>query len=494
MEKVARRSTLAVTAMTLLLACGDGRGPVEPNPRSANEALGEPKCLAVGERDEPLVVDWKGHDRANLEAAMATGVAVVHYECGALRVLSDCHLDGSYRYLGVSRKEQVVELSDADDIGANLPAFGRTIAASLDRGSTLDLAMVLVGKQRTTVAEVKREMLRGSGDACQGATHFVRGAFVGAFALGTSTRGKVLASFSDVVGAGTSSSTLAGFRDGDPSACRSSSADDTQPPSGCSALVRLELAPIGGKASEEPTCPAGTVMRDGACSKADVAKTAAHTCKEDDVEDCSEQCKKGDLRSCHRLAFTHYEGKGGARKDAAAAAAIFKKNCESGYGDSCDAIGVLHVEGDGVAKDPLLAVRYLQRGCEGPDRSVNACVNLALRYQHGQGVVRDQSRAAAIFRKACDGGEARGCMGLGMLYADGAGVPRDGLRAAALFKQSCDGGFAAGCHNLAAMYANGEGVAPNPARARQYFQKACDDGHEDACESVKQFRETKVKE
>ena len=109
MEKVARRSTLAVTAMTLLLACGDGRGPVEPNPRSANEALGEPKCLAVGERDEPLVVDWKGHDRANLEAAMATGVAVVHYECGALRVLSDCHLDGSYRYLGVSRKEGFVE-------------------------------------------------------------------------------------------------------------------------------------------------------------------------------------------------------------------------------------------------------------------------------------------------------------------------------------------------------------------------------------------------
>ena len=67
-----------------------------------------------------------------------------------------------------------------DEVQANLPLSGGSIGGGLQRGSTLDIAMMLVGKKRTTKDGVTKEDLQGS---CDGATHYVRGAMVGAFAM-----------------------------------------------------------------------------------------------------------------------------------------------------------------------------------------------------------------------------------------------------------------------------------------------------------------------
>src|SRR5580692_10435929 len=49
--------------------------------------------------------------------------------------------------------------------------------------------------------------------------------------------------------------------------------------------------------------------------------------------------------------------------------------------------------------------------CEG--KNWGSCVHLGLMYEGGRGVDRDEARAAALYRQACDAGEPRGCGDLG---------------------------------------------------------------------------------
>jgi hypothetical protein len=63
-------------------------------------------------------------------------------------------------------------------------------------------------------------------------------------------------------------------------------------------------------------------------------------------------------------------------------------------------------------------------------------------------VPQDKRRAAALFEKACEGGDAPGCYNLGVRYTEGSGVPQDKRRAAALFEKACKGGVEQGCSAL----------------------------------------------
>ena len=74
------------------------------------------------------------------------GVAVVHYDCESVKLLGECHVDGNYGFVGITRKEQVVSLANADEAKANLPLNGGAIGASMQRGAALDVALVMVGK------------------------------------------------------------------------------------------------------------------------------------------------------------------------------------------------------------------------------------------------------------------------------------------------------------------------------------------------------------
>src|ERR1044071_8033486 len=57
----------------------------------------------------------------------------------------------------------------------------------------------------------------------------------------------------------------------------------------------------------------------------------------------------------------------------------------------------------------------LQKSCDGG--KLQGCVDLGALYVHGNGVAKDEAKAAALFQKACDGNEMRGCAELGLLYA-----------------------------------------------------------------------------
>jgi hypothetical protein len=73
---------------------------------------------------------------------------------------------------------------------------------------------------------------------------------------------------------------------------------------------------------------------------------------------------------------------------------------------------------------------------------------LGLAYHEGAGIQKDDSQAALLTRKGCEGGDPMGCNLLGVGYEFGYGVPRNKQQAVALYRQSCTAGLDAGCQNL----------------------------------------------
>lgn len=101
----------------------------------------------------------------------------------------------------------------------------------------------------------------------------------------------------------------------------------------------------------------------------------------------------------------------------------------------------------------------------------------------------DYQKAAKLWQKACDGGEALGCASLGALYAIGQGVRQDHQKAAQLYQKACDGGEASGCSNLGILYANGQGVRQDFSTAKQHYGKACDLGLQLGCDGYRELNE-----
>ena len=101
----------------------------------------------------------------------------------------------------------------------------------------------------------------------------------------------------------------------------------------------------------------------------------------------------------------------------------------------------------------------------------------------------DYQKAAQLYQKACDSGEAGGCFSLGFLYQNGQGVKQDYQKAAQLYQKACDSGEAGGCLGLGYLYQNGQGVRQNFSTAKQYYGKACDLGLQLGCDSYRKLNE-----
>ena len=101
----------------------------------------------------------------------------------------------------------------------------------------------------------------------------------------------------------------------------------------------------------------------------------------------------------------------------------------------------------------------------------------------------DYQKAAELYQKACDGGDAGGCLNLGVLYKIGQGVRQNYQKAAQLYQKACDSGEAKGCSNLGVLYHNGQGVKQNFSTAKQYYGKACDLGLRLGCGDYRRLNE-----
>lgn len=480
------------------VACGAGApaSVVRPSDPTAASALGEASCHDVaGKQGQPLVVDWAPEQRGDLEVAMKDGVAVLSYSCTAIKVLPDCHLDGKYGFMGTTRAEQVVQLANADELAVNLPLSGAKLGTELARGSTIDVAMVMIGKRRTTWDQPTTADLKGS---CEGATHYLRSATVGAFAMDTGTQGKVRAAaemFGIGASGGSESAKKVHAKQGDLADCEHASPDSDKAPPQCGAPIRLVLAPIAEAPAKAPgatapppapapgaapagaprfsrpeeadACPPGLVWAGGKCAKA--ADVAVHTCKPGDVDDCTAQCGKNDAASCAILG-AHYASSNQASK----AQPPLAKACTAGEAHACTNLGVLTASASGGKGDPQL----FKKGCDGGDAV--GCRHLGLAYA----AAKDDAKSFAAFRSSCEGGDAAGCGAVGAAYTNGAGTSKDPVKGVEYKRRGCDGGDARSCADVAAMLETGKGVPKNEILARMDYQRACfrdPRGAADAC-------------
>lgn len=469
-------------------------------------------AAAVGEYAEPLVVDWTPGQRGDLEIAMHEGVAImaVDPDTGGLKLLKNCRLDGEYGFIGMSHKQQLVRLQNADEIRVNLPLTGNQLAGDLegelDQGASLDVALVMIGKKKTTWRAAKTSDLAGD---CKGATHFVSGAMVGAFCMETGSQGRAR-TVAEVFGGGGGEVTLTSGKsvrniDGDLTHCERARRSDGAPPERCSALIRIELvalsdakpatpetAPVDttpvatpGTTAPEPTlattrvseadaCPRGFVWSDGKCTKP--TRDVVYTCSPTDASACERQCNAGDGGSC-LLRGQQVARKAKSNRDFALAAKFYRKACDLKEWRACADLGGLFYGGHGVTADKREAAKLFAVACDGGLAS--GCGALGRVFYLGDLGVSDHQKAVRFYAKGCKGGDHASCSDLGVL-ALGRG---DETNATKLFKRACDGGSSYGCTNFGYMVEMGKSVPSDPKLAVELYKKGCEHADE-SCGSL----------
>jgi hypothetical protein len=117
-----------------------------------------------------------------------------------------------------------------------------------------------------------------------------------------------------------------------------------------------------------------------------------------------------------------------------------------------------------------LGVDWLRRAAE--LGNVVAEQQLAECYAAGEGVVQNDTLAAAWYRKAAEKGDHRAQHVLGFYCDRGKGVPQDINEAVRWYRASAEHGYAPAQFNLGCCYLNGSGVEQDDVEASKWFQMA----------------------
>jgi hypothetical protein len=102
--------------------------------------------------------------------------------------------------------------------------------------------------------------------------------------------------------------------------------------------------------------------------------------------------------------------------------------------------------------------------------------NLALAYQEGKVVARDDAKAFLWMGKAAEQGVALAQARLGTMYGLGAGTRADPQQAAAWYRKAAEQGNETAMVNLGDMYAAGEGVPKDTAQALRWLRRPVANG------------------
>jgi hypothetical protein len=487
-------SSLCAVVLLAGLGCQKTLGDaLRPDDHTGAGAAGaELECGAAPGRIKPLVVDWDPDARVDLEAAMQGGVVVVKYECPNVVILPGCTVDGTYSYAGVSRKEQVIQMQNMDDVHANIPISSAKVGAEIQSGRAIDLATVLVGRRSTTVTNLSRAALSGD---CEGATHFVRSASLGAFSMATGSKGSagvVVEMFGYGAGASSDSTRQALNSDGNLDSCRTSDPSSPTPPDECQAPVRIDLIPVSEATSsvaadasdEEETkteaaenpCMPGFVFAQGMCTRPTDAH--AYLCASADEAECKTQCDKGSAESCFNL------GRILARRtwmdDIGPARPPLEKACTAEIPESCTLLGealwgMADPEADAAAADQAInqAYGFLMRGCQGGDGY--GCELAGDIMSDNKLPSYDESAAFGLYSRACELGSGVGCSFAADRLFEGKGVAKNLERGLQTLLRSCEAGSVDECAEFGEILAEGRhGVTKDLKVATKFMAHACE--------------------
>lgn len=239
---------MALLGFLVLSGCGASSAARPAPPKFDGHGA---KCDATHSVAEPLVVEWPSTARGRLESSLQSGrlIAVRHVGCD-IEVLPQCTVEKAYAYRAFrSAKTDELVIEDTDRLHAKLPVGAVALEGKIDRGTSLHVDMRSVGRWELTVAGMTTSALKG---ICDGVTHVIGAATVGAFRFYSTAHldAAGAATFAGAGGgAGSSSKREDLMSDGDTSACAIAREEDENPPKGCSAVIGIELMPMGGTMS-----------------------------------------------------------------------------------------------------------------------------------------------------------------------------------------------------------------------------------------------------
>jgi hypothetical protein len=215
----------------------------------AQTFAGQNKCNAKT-HDRPFIIEWDATDASSFEARAANDVILVRYEGCDLKVLDSCANDsvkgsfGSYKPVEwTSGSLEALDINNEGELYAKLPLGAVSLGGRVQGGEKFHMEYYVSGTRSAT----REAVYRGDLDkvpGCKGATHFVYGYNLGAFALAaqSSMKGQINGSyFGFGAGGSRSSKQQADKRGGDLGVCKSDSATEMQ---GCKAPIRLTLREI----------------------------------------------------------------------------------------------------------------------------------------------------------------------------------------------------------------------------------------------------------
>jgi len=262
---------IGVAMVLAVTVCGCGGSSPIAAQLPDYQPEGQSKCAATKSQDRPLIIEWPANERAALESRLRQGVVPVRYVGCEMRVLSRCRSDVAYGYQGVTRESEEVKIDDVDTLYANLPFGAVAFEGHVESGGSLRVSMVIAGRYEAEADTIRADQLTGAD--CPEATHLVLAVNVGAYELVANAERSAGASV-DVLGKGGGgkheSQRGRQKRGGDRNSCQAAGRKDSEPPEGCSALLRLEVVPVGEPRLPSPVCPAGSRWNGTQCVRTQV--------------------------------------------------------------------------------------------------------------------------------------------------------------------------------------------------------------------------------
>lgn len=158
-----------------------------------------------------------------------------------------------------------------------------------------------------------------------------------------------------------------------------------------------------------------------------------------------------------------------------------KYKCEDGDNEACGIVGTIYSMEDfakeyGIEVDYFVANKYLKKACDGNDNT--GCFNLAVSYDLGEGVTRDNIKAYELYKKACELNHPNACYVVGGYFGNGTG--KDEQTALKYFIKACKLGEWSACNNAGAILFNQDKTQD----ALKCFKKACEHGDEWGCKNA----------
>ena len=203
-----------------------------------------------------------------------------------------------------------------------------------------------------------------------------------------------------------------------------------------------------------------------------------------------------------------YRDGDGVKKDPSLAVECFRKAADGGVLDAYGALAPMYENGEGAERDRSRAIEYysiaavlgsptarerlrefpdmtdymaksdeLERLARGGDAYATYALGCIAEYREDEDTSEEYYRKAAeLWRKKVEEGDADAMVLLGLCYNLEKGVEEDQATAYRLFERAESLGDPDGTYQIGSLYAGGEGVKYSPKTANKYFQKAADAG------------------